>query len=122
MDLGGFGQLADEFCKCFDITMASTSGSDIAGEPKFLQAMPPVNGMKCSVLNADLGTHMGNSRAQNLGFMTTVVPDIISSPFLPEIASLFTSEHRGRLIGKSHNLLLKSLVAICLVECNTQTI
>mmetsp|Transcript_8124 Transcript_8124/g.10150 ORF Transcript_8124/g.10150 Transcript_8124/m.10150 type:complete len:325 (+) Transcript_8124:258-1232(+) len=96
-EAGGVGSIANEICKCFPINMATTFGNEEVGDPRVLE--PHVmDGNLCGLYNVNLGTHAGTRRAKDLGLITNVVPDFISSPFLPEIASLFTPERKGRII------------------------
>ena len=96
-EVAAFGDMAKAFCKCFQVNMAASFGMDELGDPNLLQPIK-FDGNMCNAYNVNLSTRAGISRAKKLGLGTYVVPDLISSPFLPEIASLFTSERKGRII------------------------
>jgi hypothetical protein len=96
-EVAGTAFIGDEICKCFEINMASSSGNDEIGNPGILEPIA-TDGNACKTYNANLASHDGTLRAKKLGLMKDVIPDFISSPFLPEIASLFTKERKARLI------------------------
>ncbi len=101
-EVAGFGQLASDICKCFPIKIAASFGDNKAGNHEALETIN-VEGKACQGYNANLGNHDGTLRAKNLGMFKEVIPDFVSSPFLPEIASLFTSEHKGRIYASIPN-------------------
>ena len=94
---GSGGNMGSEMCKCFNINMATSFGQNDIGNPSVLQPMP-IQENTCSVYNVNLGTHTGTERAKRLGLNKQITPDFISSPFLPEVLSTFTKDHKGRII------------------------
>ncbi len=97
-EAGAVGSIANEICRCFPIRMATTFGSEEMGNPAELKPQP-TEGNACGLYNVNLGTHAGTQRAKDLGLISrSPGPNFISSPFLPEIASLFTAEKKGRVI------------------------
>ncbi len=104
-EVGGSGTIAETLCKCLNINIASTFGSQDIGSP--LSPIPATPGNACGIYNVGLGTHAGTSRARSEGMITTVVPDFISSPFLPEIVSMFTSTNKARIITAIPNTKIR---------------
>jgi len=95
----GHSSIESKLCQCLDIHIASSAGSNEAGNADMLEPLAPAaEGNLCKVYNVDMGTHQGTQRAKGLGFLNKVIPDFISSPFLPEILSLFTAKNRGQLL------------------------
>lgn len=101
-EVGQTGSIANNLCKCFQIRMASSSGFDELGHHGMLQPIAKKESL-CSVYNVNLGTHAGTQRAKDLGLVDTIVPDFLSSPFLPEIASLFTKNTKARILVQLPN-------------------
>jgi len=95
----GHSSIESKLCQCLDIHVASTAGSNEAGKADMLEPLAPAaEGNLCKVYNVDMGSHKGTQRAKQLGLLNKVIPDFISSPFLPEIVSLFTMKNKGRLL------------------------
>lgn len=94
----GHSSIESKLCKCLGINIASSAGQNHAGNPNMLEPLvPAAEENLCKVYNVDLGTHKGVQRARELGLMKDVIPHFISSPFLPEITSLFSEKSKGRL-------------------------
>jgi hypothetical protein len=97
-EVGGTGDLSSRLCECFPINMASSLGSDVGNPEEGNRLEHLETGGKCELYNVNLGTEFGLARANKFGLIENEFPDFISSPFLPEVASLFTNEKKGRLI------------------------
>ncbi len=96
-EAGAVGSIANEICRCFPIRMATTFG-EMGNNPLELRLLP-TEGNACGLYNINMGIHSGTQRAKDLGLISRRPgPNFISSPFLPEIASLFTAENKGRAI------------------------
>ncbi len=103
---GAHSSNVDEICQCLNINVATANGNNEAGNPGVLEPIQ-VPEKSCKVYNVNLGTHEGTARAKRNGFISKVVPDFVSTPFLPEVASLFTSKHKARLIVSIPNTKLR---------------
>lgn len=103
----GTGSIANKLCQCLDIKIASTAGNELLGDTTTLSPQAPIEGNVCHVYNVNLGTHTGTSRARSQGLITKEVPDFISSPFLPEITSLFTPSNKARIFTSIPNTIAR---------------
>jgi len=103
-ELGGVNNLAVDLCQCFPIRVATSYGDNAVGNPNVLEPhLVPGDGNVCHAYNVNLGTHSGVGKLHDLGFGNNVIPDFVSSPFLPEIASLFTETNKGRIFSAIPN-------------------